>query len=406
MVAVKSVVIVIVSALVVLSLVGVFTAPEASAGQTATQSRDSTSAPACVPCPDKVHCVPYCNPPPPPPPVTVSFYVFQGYGQISFGGTTYSDGGSASVTQYSTIPIAPVNVANNFQFVEWVIDLNGVVSTNTVTNPSIPIPGAGSISMVLEYSTQISWAGYVVTPHSSSITYTAASGAFQLPSSIAAWNGCQYSAQGCQSDEYMGFWIGIGGVLGSGLWQAGAFVDFNVILDTYTVSYFDEFIPASGTPIIKIVGVYLASAGDTFTDSISIAAAGGQYTYTASVSDTTDSQATPFSDSKTESSLVDERTVEWIAEDPCASGSYTPIRGSCSSFSLLPQVTSTSFTSFSYTPSSGPVLHSIEGDVEVFWAQVGFYYGSNPPILYSESLVTQPIPSTARSFSVNPSYTP
>jgi hypothetical protein len=393
-------------AVLLLLVLGTMYRASAGAATTGSQTDWRTASPACIPCPSGSYCYPQCNPPPPPPKVTISFYIWGGNGQISFNGTTYSDGGSTSITKGNVVRIYPVNIHTSFAFSQWVLNLSGAVSTSTVSNRTLSITGPGSVDLVLNQTTSRPWAGYVEKQNAGTATFTAASGSFQMPTTISAWNACAYHSGGCSVLEILGFWVGIGGATGAGIWQAGAYISYNATYSSLSFFYFCEYIdPSTGTESFYPSPVGSTVTGDSFTVSISIAPQGGNYTYRAYVADTSNSRLTPFWKNISQADLVDEHTVEWISEPPCSTGGFSGTGGSsCSTFALPPKLSSpaTTFSSVSCTLGSGAVSRDIEGDVVMWWILDGFYDSTN--LLHSASFYPQTLSTYATSFPITDQY--
>ncbi len=163
-------------------------------------------------------------------PVTVTFYIFDGKGEISLNGNLYANDTTATLTSGGSYGISSANLASGYSFYEWLPNCGSVsndLSSSTTYTPS----ASGTLTMVVFSVGQSSnWAGYEESgPSTSSQGLTQASAIINVPSSISYVGG----VSGTQtSQEMVGFWVGLGGdqAIGesnSNLWQAGVAIQMN-----------------------------------------------------------------------------------------------------------------------------------------------------------------------------------
>jgi len=162
--------------------------------------------------------------PPPPPGVyaTIAFYIFNGLGEITFNGVTYSNGQSVKVTGDESYPILTSNVNSNYHFQQWdsnIGSFDGSTSSSTTFNAG---SGTGNIVLVLheKYTSDVynNWAGYISTGNS----YV--EGTIQVPH-ITGTNYVPDTYNGSADGEVVSAWIGMGGVSAGYFLQAGILVN-------------------------------------------------------------------------------------------------------------------------------------------------------------------------------------
>lgn len=215
-------------------------------------------------------------PPPPPSAVSITTYVFGGYGQIDISGTSYSNGQTVSLTSGSTYSISPSGVTSGHSFIQWEAN-SGLLGSVTSSLTSYTPEYNGNLVLVLQATSGSNWAGYVESTASGN-SINSLEGSFVLPSFNSYVSGV-YTAG--TNQEQVGYWGGIGGFFGSDLWQGGIAWMINSSSSNPVLVAWWEAYPVNGPQYLWGETSYLGlTPGATISVLLSISASNDQSSIT------------------------------------------------------------------------------------------------------------------------------
>ncbi len=297
-------------------------AAEAGNRPPSTSSSPSSAGPSkicdpCSPCDPNGCGPPPCNPSYP----TITFYIYNGSGQIDLGGTTYGNGQSTTVDSCDSYTLEAVNNASSQQFWYWYTTSGSVANQFTTLTTYYAGTANGALMLVpqnvIPSGYVFNWAAY----KESGSGFTQAAGYFYIPSSISWVSTGEYVSSppcGLPPDYYdlVTYWVGIGGVKGTqNLWQAGVFL--LVSQSTYyTIEFYENYSPTQSnpSPTYNCYAVLRNTAGNEFQVLVNT---GGGSPW-GGIEDMTQGAGTSWSFSIIGTFVPDTSTVEWVVEDPGA----------------------------------------------------------------------------------------
>lgn len=313
-----------------------------------------------------------------PSTVTVTFYIFDGQGEISLDGVVYANDDNASLTEGTWYSISANNLGSGYSFYEWLAD-NGTVSNSQSSSTTFTPSSTGTLTMIIERGGQPyqNWAGYEETSNG----LTQASAIIDVPSSISYVNGV-WNAN--TNEETVSFWVGLGGdptVTNGDLWQAGVSIQMNSSGSIWLYTWYEYVGSATdnykGIYPVPIFNIY---PGDVIYIDISVSNLYNLYNEKGNyvIKDETQGfYASGQVSLPNDFFYGDPLTAEWIVEDPAVNGNYN--------YFVIPDFGSATFQSVESGSSAGmnvpylylfsPVLNE---KVTVDWNYGEFDQGLTP----------------------------
>ncbi len=115
-----------------------------------------------------------------------------------------SNGQSLSLVKGYAYTIT-AHLQSSFLVEDWLTDA-GTLSSNSTNPTQLTATGAGTLSLIARSELPENWAGYAYSPSTSGGTVTSVVGEIVIPA---------------RAEVSFGVWVGIGGMTGTNLWQAG-----------------------------------------------------------------------------------------------------------------------------------------------------------------------------------------
>jgi len=180
--------------------------------------------------------------------------IYGGAGQIILNGQTLTSGEQLTLGSGSVVSVSALNIPSGYTFWGWVSDdgtFQSASSSSTQFTVGEDKSGVGNVSLVLLYGGTAgnNWGGLVM----GGTSYTQVSATVTVPTSVSyvSYRGddiCLSSLDAPYCPEILGYWIGIGGFLGTNLWQAGYFITAFPYTGADSVQLFYEAVGSGGTP--------------------------------------------------------------------------------------------------------------------------------------------------------------
>ncbi len=219
-------------------------------------------------------------------------------GQLLLENHAFVIGQYAWLTDGQAYSISAQGFGSGFSFSQWATQVGTIGNLTTESTTFSPFEG-GTLALLVSYESN--WGGYV----ESNLDVTAAEGVFTLPSSFAEQSG---------AIQYIGFWVGIGGVAsyGSNLWQAGVVIMWGD--DSLTIEPFWEEIGPGCPDCSATFGTEQAHPGDKIL--IKVTSSGGTNFF-----EVDDESAGWSYDNTVLDFTPNSQSAEWIGEcSNCGSG--------------------------------------------------------------------------------------
>jgi hypothetical protein len=282
----------------------------------------------------------------------VNFHEFQGAYVILFNGTRYHDNQSAIVLLNHTYSISLTSRNTSFAFAYWMTDA-GTIANASAQSTTIKVTTGGDLEAVVKDSNNApckNWGGVIEQGYG----ITNAFGSMVVP-------GVTYVGSAPFVTDVDAFWVGIGGDNGTGyLFQAGLQITYYWGTSLPSLSAFWEAYPANNPQYLPSLAI---SSGDILNISVAISGSTDFY----SVSDF-NGHSTRWANGSYSGFTPDERTAEWVGEDPTSQGTFC--------YFTIPATSPVQFYSETYT-NHGVIEYAFLGGAFVPTEANTAYGGSN-----------------------------
>lgn len=211
-------------------------------------------------------------------------------GQILLENHAFIQGQSAWLTKGVGYSVTAQGFASGFTFFQWATGSGSVSSPTSATTTFTPSSASAALDLQVGYPSN--WGGLVYD----GATASEAQGEFTLPTFTAS-----------DSTVAVGFWVGIGGVDGTNLWQAGVLLIYGSTGDTIN-AFYEEIGPSCGGCPAVLSSTDIPQ-GQTFSIVIT-ATSGGTDSF--SVIDVTN--GVTYDSGSITGFVAGSQTAEWISE--------------------------------------------------------------------------------------------